>query len=460
MAFAVDEDATSELQRVDELGQWRGALTPHQLEELHGLVRSPCPTVWRAACRLLGSRAQREDPAWAQVQALLAAPVPELRVRALEALRPLALERPPELRRLVLEQLEADPCDPLLLEGLLALLVPLVEVAEMRALIQAALEHREPAMRAAGAAVLPGVPGVAAEHYGPLAADPSPWVRASLASALPLPQADDDLLFPVWSALAAAQEPYLRAYVADRLLGDGAGCVEAPALARLLQPLLEDPDELVRDTAQGRPPARQPDEQPAAGFTRLQTLRAQLDGSLAQALEAVRELLAARDGLEQLHLLAHLVRRPSSALLCQVAERLLSSACEASGSRLARVPALLEQAGEDDRLAGLRALFAEAQRGLEVASVQELACWRVLSEHARHLVPLPQAAEGLQALEAVALAVQGRGISGGLMALEEEARNVREGTGGLVLEVLELVTDHWSDLLEGAVEEQMGGGEP
>ncbi|GMU57609.1 MAG: hypothetical protein AMXMBFR33_67550 [Candidatus Xenobia bacterium] len=447
------------------LDQYPGPWSDEQFEQAQRLVRDVHRNVWDAACQAVGRRAHGEVAAAQLLGELLTSPVMEMRLRGLVALGALAPNRPEEVLSFLEQRLEeaAWHPDPVLLEGILALL-PQVPEGRGIDLMAAALEDDRDAVRAAAAGALIHFQSWPWASLVRLVTDPSIIVRASLVHVLArfVPQ---DEAVQALALLAAAPEAPLRELVARELPRN------RPEVQFLLGSLAADSEPRVREAALTDNPAGEPLPRPEPvlgelllephpGLVAATALEAKLDANPDQALETLRPLLAKPGMLATLALLGEMARNISNRLLCRALHALFSSRTEEPARRLLRMLGILTEETGDGPGGQLKRLVWLAIQAFDADSLDKIIVWGRRIERGE--------AEGLNPSAYRLLAQLGR-----------VARNLDEGFGMVALaqagsdlqslstelahltdperEILQMVLDRWREFFSEGMHELLVG---
>lgn len=427
-----------------------GPLQPFQVDMLVRHARDPDPDTWALATQVLGLRAGTEPTVRLAVEELLLAPVAELRLRGVNTLGALAETHPDEVMTFIRDGLASETLDGVQAEALLSLLARLALEDALPILEGSLLDGRD-MVRAAAVSSLAAWPVWPQLALDPLASDPSPLVRANLALALSRADRVDEAA-DAWRTLAASEEGYVRAFVADALRAAPSG----PS-AGMLEALAADADLLVRDVAAGRPPAPAAAMAEPSAFSLLQDLERQLDEAPAEAVERLRQVMERPDAVETLGLLSHLARRRTIGELCGALAVIVEPTPERPAERLARVMAALDARVADEATAGFGRFVLAGLRALEAHSAEQIVVWVDL-EGATPLLGLTETAAVAMTLFAQVGTNLRRGLlSDALFALEEGSHQVRSEFRLPERLIALTVIDRWTELIETEIEQTVAG---
>lgn len=425
-------------------------LQPFQVDLLIRHARDPDPDTWTLATQVLGLRAGLEPALRLSLEDLLRAPVAELRLRGVNALGTFAENHPEEVMGLVREALASENLDAVQAEALFSLL-PRLAPDDAMPLLEVSLGDPREMVRAGAVASLaawPAWPQVALE---PLAGDASPLVRANLALALSQVDRVDDA-GEAWRALAASEEGYLRAFVADALTAAPSG-----SHGRLIEALAADVDGLVRDVAAGCPPAPATGRSEPSAFRVLQDLEHQLNEAPALAVERLRAVMERPDGVETLRLLSHLTRRRAIGELCGALAVIVEPTLERPAERLARVLATLDESLADEATAGFGRFVLAGLRAIEAHCAEQIVLWGDLEATTPPLGLTDAAASAMALFGQVATSLRDGLLSDALHALEEGRPHVRSEFRLPERLIALTVIDRWTELIETEIEQTVAG---
>lgn len=447
------------------LDQHPAAWSEDQIGQASRLVRDVHRSVWDAACQAVGRRAHDEAAAAQLLGELLTSPVMEMRLRGLVALGALAPNRPEEVLSFLEQRLDeaAYHTDPVLLEGILALL-PLVPEGRGIDLMASALEDERDAVRAAAAGAL--------IHFGDwpwaslvrLVTDPSVNVRASMVQVLSRFVPQDEAL-QAMALLAGAPEPELRELVARELPRNVA------QVQFLLGSLANDPEPRVREAAVTDNPAGEPLPRPEPvlgelllephpGLVAATALENKMDANPEGALEVLRPLLAKPGMLATLGLLGEMARNVSNRLLCRSMHALFSTRTEEPARRLLRMLGILTEETGNGPGGQLKRLVWLCIQAFDADSLEKIILWgrRIERGEAEGLNPgahrilsqLGRLARNLDdGFGMVALAQAGSELTGLTADLSSLADPERE--------ILQMVLDKWREFFSEGMHELLVG---
>lgn len=362
------------------LDQYPAAWSEDQIGMAQRLVRDVHRSVWEAACQAVGRRAHDEVAAAQLLGELLTSPVMEMRLRGLAALGALAPNRPEEVLSFLEQRLDeaAFHTDPILLEGILALL-PLVPEGRGIDLMASALEDEREGVRAAAAGALIHFQSWPWASLVRLVTDPSVNVRASMVNVLARFVPQDEALQAL-ALLAAAPESPLRELVARELPRN------VPQVQYILGSLANDPDPRVREAALTDNPAGEPLERPEPsigdlllephpGLVAATALENRMDANPDGALEELRPLLAKPGMLVTLGLLGEMARNVSNRLLCRALHALFSTRTEEPARRLLRMLGILTEETGNGPGGQLKRLVWLSIQAFDADSLEKIILW-------------------------------------------------------------------------------------